>query len=409
MEYTPLSFLCLGATLGVLLTFASRSSYESTWLGPGRPYLIPCKTTHRRLVPKPHSFAYSYLTVGIPVGFKGSVNGMIGVEENAGIDPTDYPHAYLITAARFAGYNFNPVSLWYPYSPDKILNAIVLEVNNTFDERRPYILVRDVTDEPRHTAHEQRLRIKGSRVRDFHVSPFNSRDGYYSVLTSDPLGPGMDGYGGIDVTITLNSSQGRPKLIACLKSDGPAVDPAFLDPLSKLTFVARWFWVGFATLPRIFWQAAVLLYRRKLDMWNKPEPLVGTLGRRATSVEESLELCFSKYIESLVWRSERPLAVKYYTSGLLSSTERIFTSLNCNDSESGDDSENHDILELRVLTPAFYSRFFDYGNNLDGVHTELRIHRTIWVDKPELLPCVFGEMSITTRAHVSKEYKQIRG
>lgn len=317
---------------------------------------------------------------------------------NQGIDPTDHPHAYLITAARFAGYNFNPVSLWYLYSPDKILSAIVLEVNNTFDERRPYILVRDVTDEPRHTAHEQRLRIKGSRVKDFHVSPFNSRDGCYSVLTSDPLGPGMDGYRGIDVTITLNSSQGRPKLIACLKSDGPAVDPAFLGPLSKLTFVARWFWVGFATLPRIFWQAAVLLYRRKLDMWDKPEPLVGTLGRRATSVEESLELCFSKYIESLVWRSERPLSVKYYTSGLLSSTERIFTSLNCNDSESGDDSKNHDILELRVLTPAFYSRFFHYGNNLDGVHTELSIHRTIWVDKPELLPCVFGEMSITTRS-----------
>lgn len=82
IDYTPLLFLCLGATLGALLTFAFRSSYESTWPGPGRPYLIPCKTTHRRLLPKRHSFAYSYLTVGIPVGFRGSVNGMVGVEEN---------------------------------------------------------------------------------------------------------------------------------------------------------------------------------------------------------------------------------------------------------------------------------------------------------------------------------------
>lgn len=82
IKYMPQLFLCLGAALAALLAFASRSSYESTWHGPGRPYLIPCKTTHRRLFPVEHSFAYSYLTVGLPVGFRGSVNGMIGTEEN---------------------------------------------------------------------------------------------------------------------------------------------------------------------------------------------------------------------------------------------------------------------------------------------------------------------------------------
>lgn len=271
-------------------------------------------------------------------------------------------------------------------------------MNNTFDERRPYILLRDATDEPRHVAHDHRLRIKGSRMKDFHVSPFNSRDGYYSVLTSDPLGPGMDGCRGIDVTITLNSSQSQPKLVARLRSDGPAVDPAHLGPVSKLTFVARWFWVGFATLPRIFWQAAVLLYRQKSDMWNKPEPLAGTLGRRATSVEESLELCFSKYLEFRTFRSEKPLSLKYYTSGILSSTERTFTSPNCSNSEDDSDSENDDILELRILTPAFYSRFIHYCNILDGINKERNIHKTIWVDWPELLPCVFGDTSITARS-----------
>lgn len=81
-EYIPLTFFCIGATLPALFAFASRTSYQSTWQGPGRPYLIPCKTSHKRLFPKPHSFAYSYLTVGVPEGFRGSVNGMIGVEEN---------------------------------------------------------------------------------------------------------------------------------------------------------------------------------------------------------------------------------------------------------------------------------------------------------------------------------------
>lgn len=450
----PSLFICTGIMVAALLNFAPLTSRESTWQGPGQPYLIPCKTTHRRLLPKKHSFSYTYLTVGVPVDFRGSVNGMIGVDEdpassfgglvpfakvllqswyhiqasdhlqrghggrnlrerlnvfllsevtapnaarstcakeNQGLDPACYPHAYLITAARFAGYNFNPVSLWYLYSMDKTLSAIVLEVNNTFDERRPYLLVRDAAQEPRHITPGQRRRIKGSRVKDFHVSPFNSRKGYYSVLTSDPLGPEMDGFCGIDVTITLNSSKDQPKLVARLFSDGPAFDPALLGSLAKFTFLARWFWVGFATLPRIFWQAAVLLYRLKLDMSSKPEPLVGTFGRHATSVEATIEVCFSQYLELWTGRSGKPLSVKYYTSGPPFCPPRIFTSSNSKGPESDD------ILELWVLTPAFYSRFIHYWDDLDAVITELNIHKTIWVDKPELLSNIFGKMSITKR------------
>lgn len=451
----PSLFICTGIMIAALLSFAPLTSRVSSWQGPGQPYLIPCKTTHRRLLPKKHSFSYSYLTVGIPVDFRGSVNGMIGVDEdpvpsfrglfpfvkvllrswyyiqasdhlqrdhsgrglrerlnlfllsevttptatkstcaneNKGLEPACYPYAYLITAARFAGYNFNPVSLWYLYSMNKKLSAIVLEVNNTFDERRPYLLVRDATQEPRHITPDQRRRIKGTRVKDFHVSPFNSRNGYYSVLTSDPLGPEMDEFRGIDVTISLNSSKDKPKLIARLFSDGPAVDPALLSSLVKFIFLAKWFWVGFATLPRIFWQAAVLLYRLRLDMSSKPEPLVGTLGRHATPVEESLEVCFSQYLELWTSRSGKPLSVKYYTSGPLSCPPRIFTS--SNSKGPGRD----DILELRVLTPAFYSRFIQYWDDLDAVITELNIHKTIWVDKPKLLSNILGKTGIKTRA-----------
>lgn len=44
-------------------------------------YLIPCRITHRRKFPKRHAFSYSYLTVGIPVGYRGSINGMISVDD----------------------------------------------------------------------------------------------------------------------------------------------------------------------------------------------------------------------------------------------------------------------------------------------------------------------------------------
>jgi DUF1365 family protein len=441
-------FIFLLVALASYLLFASRRRDQSTsnWQGPGQPYLIPCKTTHRRFFPEKHSFSYSYLTVGVPVGYKGSANGMIEIDEqssspsgskstfaklltqswyriqvsdhlerghneldlrgkldrylqseviipaisssfstdtNKGVTPTDFPYVYLVTAARFAGYNFNPVSLWYLYSSNKTLSGIVLEVNNTFDERRPYLVLRDFTAESSGMIPVRRSRVKGSRVKDFHVSPFSSRKGYYSVLANDPLGVGMNGCCGIDVTITLNSSKGTPKLVARLFSEGQAVNPIALSSLYKVTFLASWFWVGFATVPRIFKEAIVLSYRRKLHMWNTPVPLMATLGRDSTSVEKSLESCFRKYLESLVRQSKKPLLLKYCTTGLLSATEAMWASPRCQG------IQNIDILELRILTPAFYTRFIQYVDSLDAMTTELNENRTIWASKPELLADVF--------------------
>lgn len=78
----PSLFICTGVMVVALFNFAPLTSRKSTWQGPGQPYLIPCKTTHRRLFPKKHSFSYPYLTIGVPVDFRGSVNGMIAVDEN---------------------------------------------------------------------------------------------------------------------------------------------------------------------------------------------------------------------------------------------------------------------------------------------------------------------------------------
>lgn len=81
-KWFPSLFICTGVMVVALFNFAPLTSCKFTWQGPGQPYLIPCKTTHRRLFPKKHSFSYSYLTIGVPVDFRGSVNGMIAVDEN---------------------------------------------------------------------------------------------------------------------------------------------------------------------------------------------------------------------------------------------------------------------------------------------------------------------------------------
>ena len=55
-----------------------------------QPCLITGKTTHRRLFPQKHSFSYSYLLVGIPVGIRGNYQDMISIDcpTNSGLFST---------------------------------------------------------------------------------------------------------------------------------------------------------------------------------------------------------------------------------------------------------------------------------------------------------------------------------
>ncbi|KAJ4327319.1 hypothetical protein N0V84_002217 [Fusarium piperis] len=405
------------------------------WNGPGRPFLVPSRTTHTRLFPKKHSFSYSYLVVGVPVGYSGSANGMISANvpgtsswlsyflgrrawfdvnpadylqrghrddglrgklddylENQNVDPSRFPHAYLVTAARFLGYHFNPVSFWFLYSKEKILSAIVLEVNNTFGERRPYLVTRDfeaerhIQDSPANDACQepQRSRVKASWKKDFHVSPFNSRKGSYSLLASDPLGPEMEGFRGIDVTINLSSSKGHPKLVARLFSEGDALEPSSMGLFQKTKFLLGWFWVGFVTFPRIVKEAAVLFFRRGLHVWYRPEPLKESMGRLADNIEKELEDVFRQYLRHLVRQSPTPITVKYIPCGVSGVAEETFSSSSATDSSATAES-----VEIKVLTPIFYSRFVHYAHDFEAVFSELAESCTLWVDKPELLPKIF--------------------
>lgn len=80
---------------GRLVQSRARSKQESRGIGSMRPLLFPCTTTHSRMFPKKHSFAYSYLLVGIPVGWEGIAGGMISAGSTKAkgwyhIDAADY-------------------------------------------------------------------------------------------------------------------------------------------------------------------------------------------------------------------------------------------------------------------------------------------------------------------------------
>ncbi|KAK8182887.1 hypothetical protein BC567DRAFT_192814 [Phyllosticta citribraziliensis] len=371
------------------------------------------------MFPKKHSFVYSYLLVGIPVGptdhprrygslisvdtdllprhqnrrgwfhVQGSDYLERGGQDNTlkgklaqylrsqGVDDESWHHAYLVTAPKFLGYQFNPVSFWYIYSEENELRFMVLEVNNTFDERRMYLLkAADNTSEKRDS---NAMKFVETWPKDFHVSPFNSRKGSYALTARDPFF-GSPQTPKFDNSIVLNSSEGRAKLVARVFSEKSPLDPRTATKSDSFSFISKWWWVGFMTFPRILRQASKLYFRRKLDIFFRPEILPTSVARQPTAEEVALEAFFRRYLCALAKQS--PLRVSYSPPPGMGTSE-TFPSSKLPTSASED-------IEIRVLTPAFYSRFVHYAHSSEAfdrecIFTEER-NRTVWISRPELLP-----------------------
>ncbi|KIH94162.1 hypothetical protein SPBR_05750 [Sporothrix brasiliensis 5110] len=464
-----------GATKEQQYLVPPTSARDDPWTGPGKPLLFPCITTHTRLIPKKHSFVYSYLVVGVPVGWTGVCGGIISVaaagseEErkrhkkgwfhidaddylergggylglrgkldahlvSQGADPERYPYAYFVTAPRFLGYHFNPISFWYLYNANKTLAAMVLEVNNTFGERRMYYLTPETKPEVTvsGSCNEQEARtFRQTWPKDFHVSPFNSRKGSYQLRANDPLGPQMRGKGPIAATIVLRTSDAQGKIVAGLHSEpGKPVELQSLDPAAmtlwqKAKFLAAWWWVGFGTFPRILTHACILFFKKGLHVWFRPEPLAKTLGRVADATESQFEAFFYLYLRHLVnnvsdddgpgTTGNKPLAVRYISCGIRGLRSELLlspsagaavaaaaaatgTSIKSHDaSVNGEVSpEGIDVIEFRVLTPVFYTRFALYAHDVEALFCELRESCTIDISPPAAA-AVFAKRLLSKR------------
>lgn len=169
---------------------------------------------------------------------------------------------------------------------------MILEVNNTFDERRMYLLKSQGSTEgngiptvPLEDTPSHALKFSNGWKKDFHVSPFNDREGSYTLTATDPLASLKKGRGEvIDNLIQLKTPDGKTKIVARVFSKGTK-DPYQMKSLELFIFLAQWFWVGFLTFPRIIRQAWTLYFKKRLDMWFRPEILPSSIGRRHTAEE----------------------------------------------------------------------------------------------------------------------------
>ena len=256
---------------------------------------------------------------------------------------------------------------------------MILEVNNTFDERRMYFLRPSISPESSTTTSA----FRQSWQKDFHVSPFNDREGEYSLhayASFHPTALSIESTSNrLDNTITLRDRTGKTKLIARIHSQGPPLDPAVMSMLAKAHFILSWSFVGLRTFPRIVYEAGRLFFLRRLRVWFRPEVLSSSVGRKATTQEVLLEKIFRAYLTQQCRFSSPSLSVIY----TIPSYDSVLSDA------KADPAQEAKKLRFSALTPAFFSRFVHYTSTITAIAAEALTpvieNRTLDLSQPSLI------------------------
>ncbi|GJE92912.1 DUF1365 domain-containing protein [Phanerochaete sordida] len=279
-------------------------------------YIVPSKVTHTRLLPTTatHTFAYPTLFVlvslraleahaldlargwlfgygGIhariaglratayltPGGEQSILRKLGGVLRERGLDSGEMEDAWMLTMTSYCGFEgINPLTVYFCYAHGGEPWVVVLEIHNTFGERHVHVLATSSAQDvslPKGFTHEWTF------PREFHVSPFNDRSGYYRVSVNMPTAPSRS---------APDTPPPMPRVRVLLHTAMPPGEPgvgplklaAFLTPTTSLPWTSRNFlwslllqpFVLFVSTPRILYEAWRLHYRKGLCVYAKPDP-----------------------------------------------------------------------------------------------------------------------------------------
>lgn len=189
----------------------------------------------------------------------------------------------MITSARYFNYVFNPVNFYYCFSRENLLIAIIAEVNNTFGERHPYVLIQNTS-----ASNQWFARYQATKV--FHVSPFNTIEGHYQFYFSAP---------GDRLEIRIELVQQEKKIMeAILRAHAiPLTCRNHITTLLKHPFAPH------LSVPRIYSQAFKLFFHKKLPFYEKPVP--GSPMTLAKQNPSFLEVLCQRLVLSLFKKIEK--------------------------------------------------------------------------------------------------------
>lgn len=229
--------------------------------------LYECTVMHRRLSPKRNEFVYRIFLFALDLDELPEVTLKVAVfhHNEPGLynfrDDDHFPlvpgdaranaeaflaqngipekpaRILLLTNARFLGYTFNPISIWFCYRADGSPLAAIAEVGNTFGEQKPFLVpFRDGVFHLRTPKH-------------FYVSPFSALDLEFDFrfeLPGERLGVYIDDYKGEERTLLSVLTGHREELTTA----------------NLLAFTAKYPFITLKTIGLIHWHAFLLWLKR---------------------------------------------------------------------------------------------------------------------------------------------------
>lgn len=180
----------------------------------------------------------------------------------------------MVTSPRLLGYVFNPVTFYYCFDRSGGLLATVAEVNNTYGEKHVYTL-------PATNGNGHGFPAQFQAEKAFHVSPYNTMGGHYDFTFGDIRRE-------LDICLDLHRD-GEHILKAHLQGNARS-----LTPWSHLKTMVKNPFMPLLTIPRIYWEALKLRFKRKLTFHDKPVPSSPMTIRRLPATR------IQKYFQGLI-------------------------------------------------------------------------------------------------------------
>jgi DUF1365 family protein len=214
---------------------------------------------------KPNLFAFHDADHGDGAGqsLRGYIESILAQAEL----PMQGGRICLLCMPRVFGFVFNPLSIYYCFTKDEHLNAIIYEVRNTFGERHSYVL----------PVNGQGSRLVSQRcAKKLYVSPFMDLKMYYDFKLTVPGGSVVASIAGSDIAgrrIIFASFGGRRREL----SDRMILSALVAYPFLTLGVVAA-----------IHWEA-LKLFAKGLRLRARPAPPVSAVTVVSTTGTMSAE------------------------------------------------------------------------------------------------------------------------
>ncbi|KAL2849675.1 hypothetical protein BJX68DRAFT_255383 [Aspergillus pseudodeflectus] len=442
-----LLFLLTVLSLMVMLARAVLTSRQLVSLSDkplgviGKPLLFPVNFMHTRLSPVKDKFSNRFLIVGVPVGLRCRIGNLVAIDDSSldvspapgdekwfwkriwshlccwwtidaakllhrgdhGVnlrkkldnflmsqneDPAQWPYAYMMSVPQFMGWYRNVVSWWYLYNEQRELDALILEINNSYEEKRNILIrVRPTSDKlsalpsspnaefiddrqlVQSLPSETRARFYGGEwYKYIFASPFEKVDGVVSQRMMDPLKRSAWTSKASFSNMTTLDETGQVRMATRLVCDGPPIDPMQMSNWDVIKLVFRMTLPGMLTTAEIVIKALRIRFSGAMQMNKKTPVRSGSVGRHITKMEFDLETIFRAYLARCIAKCPEPVKLTYLPCRSFTNDVVVMQS----PASLGKHETSVRHVSVEPADPAFYTRFITYKDVRSAIEQETK-------------------------------------